>query len=477
MKVTPEVFLINPPFGGELAVGASRSLRHVLNVIPPLGLAYCAAVLEKEGIRTELFDCSVDKRALLPRIAEARPPIIGITASTPVFERAAAIARGIRERLPGSVIVIGGAHVTAAWREALAEGVFDAGVIGEGEITLLELVRHIRSRGLTGLEAVRGVVFRDGNRVAAAPAREFIRDLDTLPYPARHLLPHPARYHPTPASYRRLPLGIMITSRGCPQRCTFCDRAIFGNTYRSRSAANVLDEVDELLGRYGCREVRFFDDCFALDKKRVSEICAGLRKRGRRVPWTCLTTVGSVDRDILREMRSSGCWQVLFGLESGSDRMLKLLRKGATVDQNIRAVSMAKEAGLSVRADFICGTPGETRESMTETLQFALASGVDYAHFNKFVPFPGTELYAGICAAGGRPCFGAGSAITDDTGFNYIPESVGDERFYRSFFHVAHKKFYLRPGYILRRLFSLGTFDELCGQVRGFFSIFFWGAR
>jgi len=477
MNASPEVFLINPPFGGEAAVGASRSLRHVLNVIPPLGLAYCAAVLEKEGIRTELFDCSADTRALLPRLIEARPPIIGITASTPVFASAAAIAREIRARLPGSAIIIGGAHVTAAWSDAMAEGAFDAGVIGEGEITLLELVRHIRNRGLTGLGAVRGVVFREGGRVAAALPRGFIDDLDTLPYPARHLLPHPARYHPTPASYRRLPLGIMITSRGCPQRCTFCDRAVFGNAYRSRSAANVLGEVDELVGKYGCREIRFFDDCFALDKKRVSALCAGLGNMRKRVSWTCLTTVGSVDRDILREMKRAGCWQVLFGLESGNDRVLERLRKGATVEQNIRAVRLAKEAGLSVRADFICGTPGETRETMTETLEFALASGVEFAHFNKFVPFPGTELYAGIRAGGASPCFGAGSAITDDTSFNYIPESVGDERFYRAFFHAAHRKFYLRPGYILRRLFSLRTFDELCGQVRGFFSILFWGAR
>ena len=244
-------------------------------------------------------------------------------------------------------------------------------MIGEGEEALVEIV-SLSSVACNNLRGVKGIIFRKDGNLVITPMREAIRDLDSLPFPARHLLPPLSRYRPTPASYRRLPLGVMITSRGCPQQCAFCDRAVFGNGYRKRSPENVLGEVDELAYKYGAREIRFFDDCFTLDKERVMKICHGLRKIKPRLPWTCLTTVGSVTKELLKEMSSSGCWQVLYGLESGSDRMLKLLKKGATLEQNIQAVRWAKEAGLSVRADFIVGTPGETEESLRETLAFAL---------------------------------------------------------------------------------------------------------
>ena len=235
--------------------------------------------------------------------------------------------------------------------------------------------------------------------------------------------------------------------------------------------------MDELISKYGAREIRFFDDCFALNRQRTSQICAGLRKRKDRIPWTCLTTVGSVSKELLQEMKASGCWQVLFGLESGSDRMLKLLKKGASSEQNIQAVKWAKEAGLSVRADFILGTPGETGESLKETLAFSLKMKLDYAHFNKFVPYPGTELYEKLRGEGFSFDFGRGSSITDNESFQYIPDTIADKDIYRNFINLAHKKFYLRLSYILRRIISLKTWEELKGQAAGFFAILFLSGR
>ena len=223
-------------------------------------------------------------------------------------------------------------------------------MIGEGEETLSELVKLLSSK-LPSLRAnevseaisgIKGIIFREGGNLIITPKRESIMNLDSIPFPARHLLPPLSRYRPTPASYRRLPLGVLITSRGCPQQCAFCDRAVFGNGYRKRSPENVLGEVEELVYKYGAREIRFFDDCFTLDKERTVKICQGLRKIKPKIPWTCLTTVGSVSRELLKEMSSSGCWQVLYGLESGSDRMLKLLKKGASLEQNIQAVNGPK---------------------------------------------------------------------------------------------------------------------------------------
>ncbi len=467
------ISLINPPFFEQDAVGRERSIKYVLNIISPLGLAYLAAVLERDSFKVGITDYSVEKYSdqdIIRRIIKNKPQIVGITATTPTFISASKIARIIRDNFPQIVLVIGGAHISAMAYRTMAESCFDIGVIGEAEETFLELAKSVQDKGLTGLEAINGIIFRRGQKCILNPRREFIKELDALPYPARHLLAPLNRYTPTPASYKRLPLGVIISSRGCIEQCTFCDRAVFGNHYRARSAENVLGEIDELVDKYGAREIRFFDDCFALDRVRAYKICSGLAKRKLSIPWTCLTTVSSADKDLFKAMKASGCWQVLFGLESGDEGMLKVLKKGMTLQQNINAVKWAKEAGLNIRADFIVGTPGETRESLEGTLRFAVNASLDYAHFNKFVPYPGTELYAWLTREGYEFNFNSGCSITDNSCFLYIPESL-PKNYYMNFINYAHKKFYLRPGYILKRLLSISTWDELKGQIKGFFAI------
>jgi radical SAM superfamily enzyme YgiQ (UPF0313 family) len=231
-----------------------------------------------------------------------------------------------------------------------------------------------------------------------------------------------------------------------------------------------LAEVKEVVNKYGAREIRFFDDCFTLDKRRVYDICAGLRKSNIKIPWTCLTTVTSVDKDLLKEMAAAGCWQVLFGLESGDERMLARLCKGPCLEDNVNAVRWAKQAGLSVRADFIVGTPGETKESLQKTLAFTLNNRLDYAHFNKFVPYPGTELYKNLTGEGYRFDFNKPCSITDHESFAYIPPTL-EKEYYENFLNYAHQKFYLRPGYMLKRLLSIRGWDEFIGQLKGFLSI------
>ena len=447
------IILINPPFEDEYSVGSSKSIKYVLNVIPPLGLAYLAAALEKGGFSVKIIDGFVED-VNISGIISSQPDIIGLTATTPTFNSALSIARRIKDGLPSVMIILGGAHITAMPLEAMRAGPFDIGVIGEGEETVVELVSLRATGGSEAISSIKGLICREGPNLVTTPKREIIKDLDNIPLPARHLLPPLSRYRPTPASYRRLPLGVLITSRGCPQQCAFCDRAVFGNSYRKRSPENVLAEAEELINKYGAREIRFFYDCFTLDKERTIKICRGLRKIRPKLPWTCLTTVGSVTKELLKEMKASGCWQVLYGLESGSERMLKLLKKGASLEQNIRAVKWAKDAGLSVRADFILGTPGETAESLNQTLSFALKMKLDYAHFNKFVPYPGSELYERLKRDGFNFDFGQGSSITDNESFQYVPDTMADKDFYRNFINLAHKKFYLKLSYISPRILS-----------------------
>lgn len=465
-----KTLLINPPFSLEYSVGGSRSIRYVLNVIPPLGLAYLAAVLEKNNFYVKIIDCTtgLSCRDLFKEILKEKPDVVGLTAATPAFASARFIAHRIKELIPSSVLIAGGPHITALPHQTMKSDCFDIGVVSEAEETFLELLRHIQVKGLDGLDAIKGIAYRQNGKVVVTPRREFIKDLDSLPHPARHLLPPLSKYRPTPASYKRLPLATIMTSRGCPFQCVFCDRAVFGNIYRQRTADDILAEVDEVIERYGAQEIRFFDDLFTLDKERTYKICDGLKKK--KTPWTCLTTVTAVTKELLSEMKSAGCWQILFGLESADPRMLSLLKKGNTIEQNIQAVGWAKEVGLSVRADFIVGTPGETMESLKKTLRFAIDMDLDYAHFNKFVPFPGTELYKSLYSKGYNFDFNGGCSILDHSALIYVPPELIKKE-YREFLDLALKRFYLRPRYIIKRLLSIRTKEELLGQLKGFFAI------
>ncbi|MCX5701655.1 MAG: radical SAM protein [Candidatus Omnitrophica bacterium] len=468
-----KICLIDPPILPEDLVGDTISIKSVVNIIPSLGLAYIAAVLEKNGYEVKIIDCTlgISHLQLSGLLKKEKPNIIGITGATSAFRSMKKVAQDIKKHLPPVPVIVGGAHLTAAAEYTMGFDCFDVGIIGEGEITFLEVVREFERNGLTNLSGIDGIVFRKNGGIFKTRQREFIKDLDSLPYPARHLQPPLAAYRPTPASYKRLPQGVLITTRGCPSKCTFCDRAVFGTTYRERSAEKVIEEVEELIYKFGAREIRFFDDTFTLNGKRVFAICNKFKERKIKIPWTCLTKVANVSKEMLKAMKEAGCWQVLYGLESGDERILKLLKKGNTVEQNRKAVRLAKEVGLSVRADFIVGTPGETLESLKRTLSFAIKVKVDYAHFNKFVPYPGTELYELLKGQGHKFDFTNRFSIIDHSTIFFVPESMNREEF-KEFLDYANRAFYLRPKYILKRLLSIRSWIELKGQINGFFAIY-----
>lgn len=466
-----KIALVSPPVTAHTLVGQTASMESVLNVIPPLGLAYLAAVLEENGYGVRIYDGSLGMSLaqLAESLQEYQPDVVGLTSTTPAFPDARRTAERVRQILPGAVIVVGGAHISAV-PEALSHECFDVGVVAEGEATLLELVRQIDAAGLVDLSGIAGLVFRRDGQIFLTEPRDYIRDLDTIPPPARHLLPPLSAYSPTPASYRKLPLAVLMTSRGCPYRCTFCDRKVFGNLTRGHSPERVVAEVEEALNRYGAREIRFFDDTFTYDKNRVLTICEMFLQKGLRFPWTCLTRVGAVTKELLQKMKEAGCWQVLYGLESGDSRMLAALKKGHTVEQNEQAVRWAQEVGLGVRGDFIVGTPAETKESLERTLQFAKRLKLDYAHFNKFVPFAGTELYEELVEQGYEFDISELPTILDHQATPYVPPSMTADEFHE-FLDRANREFYLRPAHILRRLGRTRTWDELMGQVKGAFAI------
>ena len=468
------IALVNPPFSLEDLVGKTESMKSVMNIIQPLGLAYVAAVLEKAGHEVVIYDCQlgITHEELSKRLVSDNPELVGISATTPTFPSAIRVGKEVKQSLPETIVVIGGVHATALPQETMSFECFDIAVLGEGEKTMEELSMHLETKGTSDLEEVAGIAYRQQGELRLTKTRPFIQDLDSLPYPARYLLPPLSEYKPTPASYRRLPLGHLITTRGCPYQCTFCDRSIFSSKYRARSAENVMGEIEELIDRYRVQEIKFFDDTLTLDRKRIFEICRGFKERKIDVGWSCLSRVDSISREMLIAMKEAGCWQILFGLETGDSRMLSLLKKGATVEQNEEAVKLAHDVGLSVRADFIVGTPGETLENMERTLRFAIGLNMDFAHFNKFTPYPGTELYHNLTEEGYEFDFTSRSCSQLDHSYiMYVPEGMAEKQL-REFIDTAYKRYYLRPRYILKQMKQIQSLTDIKRLIDGFFAIY-----
>jgi len=473
MKVT----LIDPPFYEESALGKSKgsSMTLVQNVIPSLGLGYLAAVLEKNSHQVKIYDCTLgtshDELCKILKDSE-KPDIVGITATTPTFESAQTVAVNARRIFKDSLIVIGGVHVTSQPEDTMKRDLFDVGVIGEGEYTLLDLVEKFKEQRAACFKEIQGLVYKDDSgNVVINENRPLIQNLDDLPFPARHLLPPLSAYRPTPASYKRLPVGVLMSSRGCPYHCAFCDRSVFGTQYRMRSVDNILDEMEELIHKYGAREIRFFDDTITVNKKKVFELVDKMKERKINVPWTAQSRVDAITPEILMKLKEGGCWQLLIGIESADDRMLKIMNKGITVSQTTQAVKLMNKYKMGIRADFLVGVPGETKESLQKSLNFILTHDLDYVYFNKFVPFPGIELTKLLEQKGFKFDLTKGSSILDiQSSFIYTPEDLTEDDF-RNFLENVHKKFYLRPSYILKRLKNIKTVDQFWGHVRGFFAI------
>jgi len=468
-----KVVLIEPPLPIEKEAG---SLKEVANILPSLNLGYLAAVLEKNGFNVEIIDARVlnlNNVQLLERLKQDKPNLIGITSTVLTINTVIELCKSIKKELKGSLVVIGGPHISSTPKETMKFGCFDIGVIGEGEYTLLEIVQQL-SIGKLDLKKIRGICYIKNKKLIFNEARDYIKDLDELPFPARHLYPPLSEYHPVPASYKKLPLAHMFTSRGCPHQCTFCDRTTFGKRFRARSPKNVVDEIEECLTKYHAKEIKFFDDAFTVDKKRTTEICNEIIKRGLKFPWSCLTRVDNVSLELLEKMKEAGCWQVSYGLESGSQRILDLMKKGITIEQSRNAVNWAKKAKLNVRAFFILGFPGETLETINETIRFAKELRIDVASFYTITPYPGNEMFQMIKDEGKLRHMNYDDYVPlidiNSTKLAYVPDGITEEQLKRSVSR-AYKEFFLRPSYIFRQIFSIRSLEDIKRYWKGFKAI------
>ncbi|MCK9274285.1 MAG: B12-binding domain-containing radical SAM protein [Syntrophales bacterium] len=352
----------------------------------PLGISYVAAAFASAGAEVQIFDFVINSYSpekLKAELDRFDPDIVGANSVTLNFKTAADIITTVKEYNPDIITVMGGPHVSFDVINTLREyPAIDMIVIGEGERTAIELVSKFRNR--SSWKEVRGIAFRENGNIVITEPRPFIEDLDALPLPARYLLPL--------SRYRALgyPPSI-ITGRGCPYSCIFClGRRMVGKKPRQRSASLIVDEIEEILS-YGFSMINIADDLFTANREKVTYVCREIDRRGLKFVWTAFARVNTVDKETLEIMSSSGCQWISFGLESGNAEMLRRVKKAATLDQARHAVGLCKEAGIRPHGSFIAGLPGESPETLEETIAFGEELNIDYG-FHFLAPFPGTTI-------------------------------------------------------------------------------------
>ena len=447
------VLLINPP--GKVSF-----------VSPPLGILYIAAALKEAGHTVTVLDFALeqlDNISLSKVINENDIRMVGISVVTPKVYQAIELAEYIKKEHPSITIATGGPHATLVPERLLKDcASIDYVVQGEGELRLNALIERLESRA--NPEGLDGIAFlRDGELINTPPT-SFISDLNALPMPDRELIDieRYSNYLKTSAS----PATTMMTSRGCPYRCIYCSKPVTGEKLRVTTPKKVIKELLHLKNEYGIKEIIFYDDSFTLNKRRAMEICDLMIENKLDIKWQCETRVNLVTEELLQKMKDAGCYMVAFGIESGSDRVLKILKKGVTTEQVERAMGFAKKVGIHVVGYFMLGIPGETVDEIKETIRFAKKLNPDYAQFAVATAFPGTELYKmakadnkinddwskSIYALGGKPAVSL-SDVPIDTLDEYVKK--------------AYRAFYFRPGYILKKLSRIRSFKDIAYNLKG----------
>jgi radical SAM superfamily enzyme YgiQ (UPF0313 family) len=458
---------------------SSRTAPSQINYWQPLGTLYVGSCLLQAGHEVRLFNGAfMTHEDILTRVREFAPGFVGIYATAFGWPKARKTADDISALDGEAFTCVGGPYPIAVQEGCLGRGgeSVDAVVTGEGEWSVVEMVERLENGG--GLDGVAGVIFRDGGRIVKNPPRPFIADLDSVPFPARQLLGDATRYVPPPGTYRRKPVAVMITARGCDRRCIFCfqmdrERRSGIRGIRYRGVENVLKEI-ELCVQQGYREIKFLDDTLAADYGRAMDIAREIKARRLDVVWFASACVNQVDKPLLRAFKEAGCWAILFGAESGVQKNLNAIRKGITLEQTRRAVRAAKEAGLRVSTPFICGLPGETFEEGLRTIEFALELNPDIANFHALTPFPGTDLYDH------REDYGTVSEdLADYTyqGAAFVPRTMTRAEIVR-LRQIALKRFYSRPSFLLRRLLGIRNLNDLAVATKSVKSLFWlWAGR
>lgn len=374
----------------------AKILRTASGITQPLSIGYIASFLIKKGISVAIIDNDIENLSndeLKDRIKKLNPICVGITVTTSSTVTSIEIAKIVKNISNKIKVILGGIQATTLPQLLLENKEVDVCVIGEGEITTFELLQSFKFNE-KNIHEIKGIAYKEEGKIIFTESRDLIENLNTLPFPAYELLP--MKLYTLPAS-RRLtdyPVASIITSRGCPYMCKFCSHnTVFKNKVRFRSPENVLEEMKLLREKFNVREFVFWDDSILLNKERAKKIFNMIKKELPDIYFTCSSRVDHIDEEIAKLMYNAGCRMILFGAESGSQKILDSIKKQTKLNQIIKAVEICKKNKIMSFCSFIIGTPEETKQTIEETRKFVLELDPDFAIFTIFTPLPGSYYF------------------------------------------------------------------------------------
>jgi anaerobic magnesium-protoporphyrin IX monomethyl ester cyclase len=462
-----KALLINPPTGMYIrddrcqvpVKGLSSALRM------PLDLAYMAAAFEKYGWACKIGDYQAmahGEQELFDDLQQFEPDFVVISTTTPTLLNDLAICEHIRESVPDATVVIKGAHVTVE-AEIILETCpcLDIAIKQEYEQVIEELAQNKKWQDIDG------IVFRQKDKVIVNPDRKYLENLDELPFPARSLLKNELYVRPDTGETQTS----IMTSRGCPQNCTFClVRTVSGVRVNTRSVDSVIEELRSCVEELGITNFYFRADTFTWNKEWVIELCKKIRRSDLDINWVCNSRIDTIDEKLINDMKRSGCWMVGFGLESGDQKLLDKMKKGIRVETMRKTLKLCKKYGLSTYLFFVYGLPWETKESLQKTLKLAKELDGDFVEFHQAYPFPGTEYHDFALE---HKLFSKADLTNTDVFSSPASSFTLSSGDLNSFCKKATRSYYLRPRYILRAMNKIDSWKKFKNYTKKGMSILF----
>ena len=461
MKVK-KVALVNPfPYYAK---------EYVASILPPVGLAYLAAVLRERDIECIIIDAQILRMRnddVIKRLSNFDPDMIGLTSNIVSARACIELSKTIKEQL-NKPVVIGGPYASIMVGKTLTSSGAFCIIRGEGEDTVVDLINNLDS-----LSKVRGISYVSKGKVKHNPDRELIKNLDSLPFPAYDLLPNLKLYR---SRSRRSPSAPILTSRGCPYGCIYCSKTVFGRIFRFRSAENVIKEIEMLVNDFGVKQIDILDDNFTLIRENAERVFDMIIEKKIKIAINLQSgiRVETLTQDFVKKMKRAGVFKTGIGIESGEDRILKIIKKSSDLKKINQAIRWFRSEGIIVYGFFMIGLPYETKADVKKTIKFAKMVNPHIANFTITTAFPDTELYEMLQKNGitVTPLTEYGS----ERGFfsaktYYSLNSLSREEIIE-YDRKAFKSFYFRPTKVLDMLLSIKSLNELKWTIRAVFEIF-----
>ena len=453
------ILLINPPVSFDVFYG-EWDMSDVKSSSPPLGILALASMIRKYGYEVRVLDAHAEGltvEGILSDVAAFKPHVVGLTAMTVMISASAQIAKAVKEYDSKVTTILGGVHVTAEPVETLKRySQFDYATVGEGEVVFCDFLNSA-SKNLP-MEKVLSLVWREGEKINVNQRRAFFKGLDEFPPPAFDLVPNLFNH------YRLSVFGTkhfksvgLVTSRGCTGKCTFCDLGVVGRGYRSNSANYLISLMKDVWQKYDVTDFLFYDDLFVGSRPRLKEICEIIIKEKLPFTWSCCARVDFIHMDMLKLMKEAGCWMIEYGIESGCQRIIDSMRKNITKEKIRETINATSDAGIVTKGNFIFGNPGETHDSIMESINFACSLKLNYAQHTFLQPLPGSELYE---TAGKFGDFDPSWDRFNTFSINFIPRGFDRDNLVR-YSKYFWRRFYLRPHILWQELKKIKSQEDI----------------